>query len=104
MHPACNLCQGACCRYFRLKRDSGYSDDYWRWVTLHSDRYGENVCEFSIPCKALKNGKCTIYETRPFMCQMEAVGGSMCRYSIGMYHKKHLAKRVLQLIDSPNVA
>lgn len=95
MNAACRLCQGACCKFFILKRDSGYSDDYWRWVQLHSDRCNEDHAQFNIPCKALQNGKCVIYDTRPFVCQMFPVGGPDCRAIVNKTHHKHMAKRIL---------
>ncbi len=71
----CKKC-GKCCRYFITWLEEKPTDDFIRWVSYHKkahvvfysklQRYAVRI---DIPCSKLRNGLCSIYESRPQDCR-----------------------------------
>jgi len=79
IHPACELCRGACCEIFGLDpRQWGWPDDVCRWLEFHGEPSPIGIL-IDKPCCKLVGGKCSIYETRPAMCAKWPVGCQACR-------------------------
>jgi hypothetical protein len=98
IHRACDLCKGACCTHLIMNFD-GLEKEVWDWVSFHGKEIGGRKVIFETPCRHLLDGKCNIYKTRPFTCQMHPVGGPMCLDAIFHVHgKSGLAPRILAII------
>lgn len=77
--PPCDKCNAACCRYWALniaKPTEPEDFDHYRWVLLHEnveiyeDTDGEWYVQVYAPCSKLDSeGNCSIYATRPILCQ-----------------------------------
>ena len=72
----CKQC-GDCCRYVVLPIVAD-DEGYYEWLRLHGARIVNQpvaggvtfVCaRFELPCSALVDGKCSIYDRRPEMCR-----------------------------------
>ena len=90
MHPACEICDGACCKFFGVQKTS-FKADVANWIALHGVDEGDTV-RFMIPCTKLEGGKCSIYETRPHVCKTAEVGGRDCLDAIGKVAKDREAE------------
>ena len=77
MHPACKLCRGACCESIYLPL-SGLNADGIRWFLAHGKPMAAGV-ELECACLHLRDGRCSIYETRPDTCNIYQVGGEACQ-------------------------
>lgn len=87
----CALCPqpGYCCKQFIITRE-GQQESFWEGETEAVNDYLKNLPQFEVDgvfsrhycdehktyyvtywfrCSALKNGRCTIYSTRPPICQ-----------------------------------
>jgi len=94
IHPACEICGGACCKSFVLWK-SLWKDDIANWFALHGVDEGKGV-RFPVECSALKDGRCSIYEHRPELCQTSKVGSPMCLDSIGHYVPEKMKVSVIK--------
>jgi len=56
-------------------------EDIQRWIVLHGEDTDQGVY-FECKCKALKNGKCSIYADRPMVCRNFQVGSPNCLLAI----------------------
>ncbi len=75
-----NSCDGCdkCCKYIALEIDEPETKkefDQIRWFLIHKDVWifidhddSWNI-QFNTPCENLKEGLCTVYETRPQICR-----------------------------------
>lgn len=82
MNSACELCQGACCETWALSpREWGWPEGTCRWLEFHGKPTSIGV-EFGNPCKHLCNGKCSIYNDRPDVCQVFEVGSKACEHCV----------------------
>jgi Fe-S-cluster containining protein len=80
MVSPCDICKGACCESIVLPL-AFKDEDTQRWYALHGkDERG--AVRLECKCSALKHGKCTIYDTRPEVCRVFAVGSPECRNSV----------------------
>ena len=73
----CGSCS-ACCEYINIpiptpKTEEDFDDILWyilhKNVTVWIDKKNKWYVEFNTPCTALKKGRCTRYQTRPFLCR-----------------------------------
>lgn len=79
MHPACNLCAGACCESIVIDRPAG---DVGDWLAHHGRALDASV-ELETPCGKLGPcGECTIWQNRPAPCRTYQVGGKQCRETV----------------------
>lgn len=91
MHPACQLCRGACCESIVL-HDLPPGDTS-RWLALHGRVLPSGSVEFPAPCRELDTcGLCRIHATRPEPCRTYAVGGVDCRATIIRRRPAHSAE------------
>lgn len=76
----CAICRGACCESVTLGFDmDALPLDTRRWVLLHVEGVNGQQMTFPSPCKELTaEGRCGIYDDRPTLCQVFAVGGPEC--------------------------
>lgn len=78
MHPACDICRGACCEGMVLcPQNYGYrgdSLDWWRYHGIETKRGIYLNCR----CRHLAGGKCAIYDTRPQCCRDFSPGATGC--------------------------
>ena len=82
IHPACELCRGACCRGLLIDADvpTFVRDlDWWKYHGTQTALGTMLHCQCS---KLGTDGKCTVYETRPDTCRTFTVGCRECRVSI----------------------
>lgn len=73
LQGSCTHCT-ACCSYLRLQVSPAYKEeDVRRWIELHGIRLKEMngglFAYIPMPCSALKDGRCSIYEERPDVCR-----------------------------------
>ena len=72
----CDLCRGACCESIALP--IRYEDaDAQRWLAYHGTETPGGIM-MDCKCSKLKNGKCSIYQTRPEVCRVFEVGSVGC--------------------------
>lgn len=100
----CEHCTAACCRYLALPIDTPASardyDDI-RWYLLHQSvtvfvEEGEWYVQFQTKCKELgEDSLCSIYETRPKMCNEYEAGS--CDYTGNGYGYDHLFTHAKQI-------
>lgn len=93
----CEHCPGACCRYLALPLDQPTTTrdyDDIRWYLMHEDvtvfvEEGDWYIQYQTRCRNLgADNLCTIYETRPEICEEYKPNG--CDYSGGTYGYDHL--------------
>lgn len=65
----CDDC-GKCCQFILVSTEV-LTDDHKRWLELHKGIHviGWDTLKIDIPCSALKDNRCTIYEDRPKICR-----------------------------------
>lgn len=90
----CELCRGACCETIVLLRGSD-SDDVWQWLSFHG-KEEDGTVRLPIPCQHLKEGRCSIYETRPNCCREYKVGSDACLKALA---RRENAQDILKLIN-----
>ena len=83
IHPACEICGGACCKSFLIWKGV-FKTDVSAWLALHGKEEGNGV-RFDLQCSALKDGLCSIYDHRPEMCKTAKVGNRMCLDAIDRF-------------------
>ena len=98
MHPACQLCRGACCESLVLHLPP---TDAGTWLGFHGQPIGDRHVEFATPCSKLSTcGKCSIHRTRPEHCRTYAVGGPDCRATVARRRPKQAAAILAALAPS----
>ena len=81
MHPACQLCRGACCESIVLPALP--PGDEGRWLGYHGRPLEGGAYEIPVPCTRLDScGSCMIHASRPSVCRTYQVGGPACRATI----------------------
>jgi hypothetical protein len=100
MHPACQLCRGACCESLVLNLPP---TDAGTWLGLHgkpiTGPVGGGTHEIEARCTKLSScGRCTIHTTRPEHCKSYAVGGADCRATVARRRPRH-APAILAILD-----
>lgn len=98
VNPACELCRGACCEGLRFPVTWFQSPDIETWFAYHGVKDSADHIYLSCPCCNLKDGRCSIYDSRPEVCRMFTVGSVACRAAI---HRNRLQqeKDIVQLIE-----
>lgn len=100
----CEHCAAACCRYLALPLDeptTARDFDDMRWYLMHEGisifvEEGDWYIQIQARCKHLgSNNLCTIYETRPEIC--EEYEPHDCDYSVGSYGYDHLFTHAKQI-------
>lgn len=82
MHPACELCAGACCESFAIPLPDNMEPDMARWLSLRGQIRNMRLV-LEVPCENLTNaGQCGTYDTRPQPCRSYPVGGPLCRDAV----------------------
>lgn len=85
----CNRCGARCCTHIALEIDRPTTKaerDYIRWYLLHGgvevfiDHHKHWFIKVPTPCDMLKEGLCTIYETRPDICREYPEPGTVCEF------------------------
>lgn len=86
----CEACRGACCEEVLIPRVmfAAPNDDVRRWFELRGSIVPHELLEgielpeaglrLEVPCGALEDGLCSIYEDRPDVCREFAPGGRHC--------------------------
>lgn len=87
MHPACDLCRGACCETLVLPLPRSATKGERKWLELRGRR--EEIAKSDVvrvPCRCLvlssTTGRCMIYDDRPQPCRDFPVGGEQCRAAV----------------------
>lgn len=102
----CEHCTAACCRYLALPLDvPTTSRDYddMRWYIMHKGisifvEEGDWYIQIETACKNLgADNMCTIYETRPEICEEYKADG--CDYASGAYGYDHLFTHHQQITE-----
>ena len=97
MNKACERCRGACCESIILQVNAP-NGDVGRWVDYHGTRT-KNGIEFACQCSKLKDGKCSIYETRPQVCKVFKVGSPECLYALHRKRTESEVKAIVELME-----
>ena len=80
----CKVCKGACCESFSMEVEMRPSNkDGQRWLELHAIKVEEqliiNRLTFECRCtKLTSEGRCSIWEDRPMICELYIAGGRQC--------------------------
>lgn len=99
MNPACSLCKGACCESIILPLKMGDLDAD-RWLRYHAEELDRGWM-FDVKCSKLKNGKCSIYDTRPNLCAVFVVGSQGCLDAVRR-RRPFKEKEIRRLIEDSN--
>lgn len=82
MHPACELCGGACCESFVVPVELGLvSPDTRRWLRMRG-RFEAAGLRVNAACENLEGGRCAVHASRPQVCREYEVGGVACRAAV----------------------
>lgn len=95
MNP-CEICKGACCESIILPI-SFKDKDAQRWLDLHGER-SEMGIRLDCKCKALVDGRCSIYDDRPEVCRVFEVGSAGCLLALNTRRDEETISRVLEAI------
>lgn len=98
MTPDCRACAGACCETMTLRIQTE-SSDFLRWIRLRSTpvHRGDQVeYNFTVPCSALQQGRCAVYDTRPDMCRDFVPGSEDC---VGTVRDRRSLEDVAAILD-----
>ena len=103
MHPACEVCRGACCESLLVPvmRDKD-SRDFFATRGSVFTVLGQpfDTLELPTPCRHLDAcGKCGVYESRPQPCRTYEVGSKECRLTVKR-RRTEKADMILALIDA----
>jgi hypothetical protein len=80
MHPACQICRGACCESIVTPRPPGPDGE---WLAHHGTPLPDGRIELPLRCGKLSPcGTCTIHATRPQTCIVYEVGSPACRATV----------------------
>lgn len=102
MHPACEVCRGACCEslYVPIARDKATRDFYnTRGQVFTVLGQPHDIAEIDSQCRHLDIcGRCVIHDSKPAACDAFEVGCKECRLAIKR-RRSHQADDILRLID-----
>lgn len=96
MHPACKECRGACCELITFSYKADETLDQYFQVRAKKTDLGYS---FESICPKLKDGKCSIYENRPHICDVYKVGCDACKNAIKLRRSPKQQKKILSLLD-----
>lgn len=96
MNEACKLCRGACCESIKLPLPA--DPDVAQWLGLHG-RVSSATVALECKCRALVDGKCSIYQDRPQVCRDYAPGSPACRETVVLRRRGEMF-RIIALLDS----
>lgn len=107
MDPRCERCRGACCESLTLTIHPS-SLDFQRFLELRSvpQRDGDAPLgtsfrrNFEVPCKALIDGRCSVYEFRPNVCELFTPGGPECESTVRARRSAEEAAAILGAITT----
>lgn len=100
----CWRCHGACCESLLLPGSLQVEEEWAqargiRRVTLQTYSGPEEALEAPCPCPKLSPlGSCSIYETRPKLCQIYPVGGPACRSAIARRRSLDASAYILEVM------
>lgn len=88
MHPACDLCRGACCEVLPVPiNGAAMTNDDRRHLRMRGLVLTNEVI-LNCSCSELKgDGTCGIYSSRPQVCRDFKVGGEDCRKAVQLRRK-----------------
>lgn len=96
MHPACQICRGACCEAIMLPPCRDPEDT--RWLALHGREVDGRV-ELLCQCHhLLPDGSCGCYEDRPRTCRVYEVGGVACLRAVRRRRTPAVLEEVKRLV------
>lgn len=72
--------------------------DAQRWLGYHGE-IGENSVRLECKCDKFKHGRCTIYDSRPEVCRVYAVGSAGCIEAI-KHCRSFKAERIFKLMEA----
>ena len=96
---ACDLCRGACCEDLVFPA-AGLTEQTRAFLEVRGvarvqlTRVHQGIA-FPVPCQHLADGRCAIYESRPFVCALYAAGGEACRETVKRRRSPEEAARIL---------
>lgn len=97
MHPACQICRGACCEAIMLP--PWWDPEDTRWLAMHG-RLVDGRVELFCPCHNLRpDGSCAIYEGRPRTCRVYVVGGEACLRAVARRRAQGVLEEVKRLTE-----
>lgn len=100
MHPACELCKGACCESMKINLSPLYPKlitfDTLRWIQAHGT-VEEGGLRLETRCKHLIGGGCSIYSQRPQICRTYEFGGRYCREAVR--DRRNNDSNILELLN-----
>ena len=83
----CDICKGACCEGFKLVFDlagvQSPDPDFQRFQSYRIAT-GPIAVHLDIVCTKLKDGRCSIYEDRPNVCQNFEKDSLACKHVVMM--------------------
>jgi len=83
IHPACSLCQGACCELLGVPVFLGRASDEDRRFLETRGTLVDGQLLINSRCTHLHgDGRCVIYDDRPEACREFVVGSEECRQAI----------------------
>lgn len=94
MNQACKECKGSCCKLISFPMSNNAQlDEYF------SKRGYKTESGYSLDCICphLKDGKCSIQDVKPYICEIYEVGSQACRNAVKL-KAKH-PQRVLRILD-----
>ena len=100
MHPACEVCRGACCESLIFPApELGDQREFMEARGTEFPIWGH--IEVESRCKHLcKDGLCSIHTARPKVCQDYKVGGLLCLLTIQRRRSKEQAEAINAAIDA----
>jgi Fe-S-cluster containining protein len=100
IHPACDLCRGACCEVIAVRPESFHLTGDERRLLEYRGTTTEMGVVIKAPCCKLgESGLCTIYANRPQTCHDFEVGGFACMIAV---HVRRL-EREMEILRAMNV-
>jgi hypothetical protein len=98
MRTPCEICGGSCCKSIFLPK-SLWKADVANWVSLHGESE-ESRIRLDTPCSALKDGRCSIYETRPDVCRVAKVGDEQCLKAVRLFNPEKMNEVKAAIMDT----
>lgn len=97
MNDACKLCRGACCESIVLPLPP--DPDHAAWLLKHgSGGPWPGTVALECRCRALVDGKCSVYDSRPQVCRDYQPGSDPCRAAV-IARRLGKADRILALLE-----
>ena len=100
MHPACQLCRGACCSSIVLPIDvTVVPREVAVMLTLRGSQEADGF-RLDAPCRHLsRKGLCKIHPDKPQVCRDYPVGGEGCRAAVRA-NRPLIADRIFARMDA----